>query len=454
LKKRFGLWDAVSLVVGIVVGTTIFRSPTLVFQNTAGPWQALGVWLAGGVLCLIGALCYSELATTYPRDGGDYEYLSRAFGPPVGFLFGWAQLTVVLTGSIGALAYAFADYGARLWDLPVTATAVASIVGLSLLNLLGVLVGKTVQNLLSGAKVLGLAGIVTAGIVWGRADALESVRTAPVGPGLGLAFVFVLYAYGGWNNAVFVAAEVKDPRRNLPRAMLLGLALITLIYLVTNAAYLALLGFDSARQSATPAADALQRAVGPWGGKAISVLVMISALGAMNGTILTGSRVYATVGEDHRAFRWLGSWSKRAAPAAAIVTQGLVALLLVVAVGTDVGRGLIDATLTGAGFQNVPWEQYFGGFEALVAGSAPVFWAFFLLTGVAQIVLRIKDPDRPRPFAAPLHPLPALVFCGMCIFMLYSSLEYARWLALLGAAPLLVGLPLAWLGRPGTKSGP
>jgi amino acid transporter len=443
LKKRFGLWDAISIVVGIVVGTTIFRSPTLVFQNTSGPWQALAIWVLGGVLCILGALVYSELATAYPRDGGDYEYLRRAFGPTTGFLFGWAQLTVVLTGSIGALAYAFADYGARLWDLPVTATAVASIVLLSGLNLLGVLVGKSVQNVLTAAKVLGLVGVIAAGLFAGSAP--ESVRTAPSGPGLGLALVFVLYAYGGWNNAVFVAAEVEDQRRNLPRAMILGLVLITLIYLAMNMAYLALLGFDDARESATPAADALQRAVGPWGGKAISVLVMISALGAMNGTILTGSRVYATVGEDHRAFRRLGSWNRRSAPAAALIAQGVIALLLVLAVGTAAGRGLIDVALAGVGFAKVPWEEYFGGFEALVAGSAPVFWGFFLLTGVAQILLRIRDRERARPFRAPLHPLPAVVFCAMCLFMLWSSVSYARWLALLGVVPLLLGLPLAWL---------
>ncbi|MHC4940155.1 MAG: APC family permease [Planctomycetota bacterium] len=443
MKKRFGLWDAISIVVGIVVGTTIFRSPTLVFQNTSGPWQALAIWVLGGVLCILGALVYSELATAYPRDGGDYEYLRRAFGPTTGFLFGWAQLTVVLTGSIGALAYAFADYGARLWDLPVTATAVASIVLLSGLNLLGVLVGKSVQNVLTAAKVLGLVGVIAAGLFAGSAP--ESVRTAPSGPGLGLALVFVLYAYGGWNNAVFVAAEVEDQRRNLPRAMILGLVLITLIYLAMNMAYLALLGFDDARESATPAADALQRAVGPWGGKAISVLVMISALGAMNGTILTGSRVYATVGEDHRAFRRLGSWNRRSAPAAALIAQGVIALLLVLAVGTAAGRGLIDVALAGVGFAKVPWEEYFGGFEALVAGSAPVFWGFFLLTGVAQILLRIRDRERARPFRAPLHPLPAVVFCAMCLFMLWSSVSYARWLALLGVVPLLLGLPLAWL---------
>jgi len=452
MEQRFGLWDAISIVVGIVVGTTIFRAPTIVFRNSAGAWEALGIWLLGGVLCLFGALCYAELATTYPRNGGDYEYLRRAFGRPMGFLFGWAQLWIVLAGSIGALAYAFADYGARLWDLPpwtVTWLAAASIVLLSGINLAGVVLGKTMQNLLSAAKVLGLCGVVVAGMIWGRGGTFEAVRTGsePAGPGLGLALVFVLYAYGGWNNAVFVAAEVRDQQRNLPRAMLLGLAGITAIYLAVNAAYLAVLGFESARQSATPAADVLQRAVGPWGGRAISLLVMVSALGSMNGTILTGSRVYAAVGEDYRMFRWLGRWNRRASPAAAITTQACTALLLVVVVGTERGRGAVDLALAGIGLAGVPWERYFGGFEALVAASAPVFWGFFLLTGISLVVLRIRNPNRPRPFSTPWYPLPVLVFCGTCVYMLYSSLDYARWLALLGAVPLLLGLPFCRLGQ-------
>lgn len=161
-SRSLQLRDTVSIIVGVVVGTAIFRFPTLVFQNVAGPWQALGVWLLGGILCLLGALCYTELATTYPRNGGDYEYLGRAYGRWMGFLFGWAQLAVILTGSIGAMAYAFADYGVRVVSLPREATAglaAAAILVLSAMNLLGILFGKSLQNLLSGAKILGLVAV-------------------------------------------------------------------------------------------------------------------------------------------------------------------------------------------------------------------------------------------------------------------------------------------------------
>ncbi len=455
ISNHLGMWDAVSIIVGIVVGTAIFRTPSMVFQNVSGPWQALGIWLLGGVLCLFGALCYAELATTYPRNGGDYEYLSRAYGRWSGFLFGWAQLSVILTGSIGAMAYAFADYAAGLWQRPETEKAwiaAAAVTTITLLNLFGVFFGKVLQNVLSSAKVLGLVGVVVAGMLWGSGDVFRSTIEIPKesGASLGLALVFVLYAYGGWNDAVFVAAEVRDLRRNLPRALILGLIGITAIYLAVNTAYLAVLGFDAARNSATPAADVLQRhqAVGSWGAQAISILVMISALGAINGMILAGSRVYATVGEDHRLFAWLGKWSsEKGAPVASLLVQGAIALILIFGVGTPQGRNLFDAGLAQLGLSGLPWDRYFGGFDTLVAGTAPVFWAFFLLTGIAIFVLRWTDGQRARPFRIPLYPIPPLVFCGMCVYMLYSSLDYARLLALLGIVPIALGLILYGLSR-------
>jgi len=456
-SPRLGAWDTASLIVGIVVGTAIFRAPQLVFENTLGPWTALGVWLAGGVLCLVGALCYAELATTYPRNGGDYEYLSRAGGRWLGFLFGWAQLAVILPGSIGAMAYAFADYTARLFDLPPGGTSLAwiaavAVAGLSALNLLGLAVGKSLQNVLTAAKILGLAGVIAAGLAWGSAETLAA-PAAPLGPkaptpSLALALVFVLYAYGGWNDAVFVAAEVRDPRRNLTRALLLGVGGITLLYLATNAAYLAVLGFDAARETSTPAAAVLQQAVGPWAGKAVSLLVMVSALGAINGMILAGSRVYATVGEDHRLFAWLGLWNARSAvPVVALAVQAAIALGLIVAVGTPAGRAALDAGLTGLGLAALPWERFSGGFDMLVAGTAPVFWAFFLLTGLSVFVLRAIDPGRVRPFRVPLFPLPPILFCATCLYMLHASARFAGALTLLGVVPLALGVPLWAISR-------
>ena len=458
IAPRLGLGDAVSIIVGIVVGTAIFKTPAMVFQNTPGPWAALTAWLVGGLLSLCGALCYAELATTYPRDGGDYEYLSRGYGRWLGFFFGWAQLTVIISGNIGIMAYAFADYAARV--LPNLASgivwlAVLPVVALSLANALGTVAGKTTQNVLTVAKILGLAAIVAAGIsvaigdqqipLAAPAPAVESAATLPA---FGLAMVFVLYGYGGWNHAAFVAAEVRDQRRNMPRALLLGLAAITAIYLTINAAYLAVLGFDGARGSATPAADVLALAIGPSGAAMMGLLVMISAAGAINGMIFTGARVFATWGADFPRLAWLGRWSSRTrAPVTAIAVLGIIAVLQMLTVGTSTGRRWFDVALTSVRLSPLPWDEYFGGFETLVAGTAPVFWLFFLLTGVALFVLRIRDRGRPRPFSTPLFPLPPIVFCLTCGYMLYASIAYAKWLTVLGVVPLALGVPAYFIAR-------
>jgi len=458
IAPTLGFWDAVSIIVGIVVGTTIFKSPHMVFLNTSGPVAALLIWALGGFLSLNGALCYAELATTYPRSGGDYHYLTKAFGRWMGFLFGWAQLAVILTGSIGAMAYAFADYGVQLWGgdpmaSPATVwLAAGSIVLLSVMNLLGIVVGKSVQNCLSVVKVLGLVGIFVAALLCSTRGSLVAPGTVE-GPGLGLALVFVLYAYGGWNDAAFVAAEVRGQQRNLPWALFVGITIITVIYLLVIIAYMVVLGFDGARNSTTPAADVMQRAVGDGGRSFISALVMVSALGAINGLILTGSRIYASLGADHPIFARLSRWDqRRGAPAAALVSQGAIALVLVLAVGTGVGRRLIDATLSVLQFDGLPWDKYGGGFDTLVAGTAPVFWTFFLLTGISLFVLRLQDGQRPRPFRTPLYPLPPIIFCCMCVYMLYSSLVWAKGLAIIGLLPLAVGVPLYAVSQWRTKT--
>jgi basic amino acid/polyamine antiporter, APA family len=449
VAARLGLWDTVSIILGIVVGTAIFRSSTVVFQSVSGPAAALGVWLVGGIVSWCGAVCYAELATAFPRDGGDYEYLSRAFGRWCGFLFGWAQLTTVISGNIGIMAYAFADYGVRHWPAAgpyAVWLAIVPIVALSLLNSCGVVAGKVAQNLFTLLKILGLALVVFAGVVaFVTPSTTIAVQTEPRQTDFGLALVFVLYAFGGWSHAAYVAAEVRDERRNIPRALMLGILGVTLVYLAVTAAYLLGLGFDAASQTSTPATDVVEHIVGPWGGRAISFLVMLSALGAINGMILTGTRVYATLGSDYPPLAWLGTWNRRdAAPIAAIATQAVASVALVLLVGTAVGRDLCDAVIRTLNLDPVDWKDFLGGFELLVAGSAPVFWTFFLLTGLSVFQLRRKYPTIERPFRIPLFPLPPVVFCMASAYMLYSSLAYAEWLSLIGIVPLTIGA-IVWL---------
>ena len=442
-----GLWDAVSIIIGIVIGTAIFKSPSMVFQSTSSPFYAMAAWLLGGGLSFMGAMCYAELATTYPRSGGDYQYLRRAFGPWMGFLFGWAQFWVIFTGSIGAMAYAFAEYFTQAFGVQrveLVWLAIAPVVVLSAANLFGVLLGKSTQNLLSGAKVLGLLAIILIGFMFGgEGKANTSLEGTSPTMGFGLAMVFVLYAYGGWNDAAFIASEVRNRSRNIPWALFLSTAGITLVYLLVNGAYLWVLGFQGARESWTPAADVMQRVAGPIGAQAISILIVVSALGAINGLIMTGSRIFSSLGEDHRLFQTLGHWHPRwRTPARSIFAQALVTIALILIIGTHFGRNTIDTCLVICGLGSLPWDTYFGGFETLVAGTAPVFWTFFLLTGVSQFVLRYRDPDRPRPFTTPLYPIPPIIFCLTSAYMLYASVTYAKTLCLIGVVPLLLGLPL------------
>lgn len=467
VQPQLGLWDAVSIMVGIVIGATIYESPPLIFNNVNSPAMGLGVWVLGGVLSLIGALCYAELASTYPRMGGDYVYLSRAFGPWVGFLFGWAQLAVVITASIGSMAFIFARYASQFWrDGPDPVVyAVAAVVVLSTMNVAGVVLGKGTQNALSLTKVIGLGAIVIAGVCWRQPEAFIAPVESRPGADFGLAMIFVLYGYGGWNDMAFVAAELRD-RRNIPRALLLGTLLITVIYVAVNAAYILALGFEGARSFEPPvAARILTNLAGQRGGQLMSVLVMVSALSAVNGLIFTGSRVYSSLGSDWTIFAFLGRWNQRlGSPLWSLLAQGAIGVTMILAVGTQTGRDVIDGILTGAGryvlpgvgLGPLPWQKYYGGFGTLVAGTAPVFWIFFLLTGISLFALRQRDRDIERPFSVPLFPVLPLIFCCTCFYMLYSALSYAKALSLLGFVPLAVGLVLYYLSphRPVAEAPP
>ena len=433
-KARLGLWDTISIIVGIVVGVSIFKAPPLIFANVATPGQALVAWIAGGLLALVGAQCYAELATTYPQSGGDFVYLSRAFGRGMGFLFGWAQIVAVLTGSVCVMAYVFADYAVGLFELPPAATigfAIGAVLGLTFLNAFGLVAGKAAQNILTLAKVLGVAGVLLTGLFWGAAPDPLEIKNPVHGPGFGLAMVLVLYTYGGWNDAAFVTAEIRDPQRQVPRALFLGISFILVLYLFMNLAYLKALGFEGLRISTTPAADVLELSFGAWASKALSLLVITSALGAVNGMLLTGSRLYSTVGKEHRLLAVLGQWNHRlGSPVWSLLTQATGATLLILTVGTATGRNVIDACFRIVAVTPPAWEDFSGDFERLIAGTAPIYWFFFFLTGVSLFVLRIRDPVTPRPFSVPVYPLPPLVFCGMCAYMLWSSLAYAGMITL------------------------
>jgi basic amino acid/polyamine antiporter, APA family len=430
--------DAVAITVGIVVGAGIFRTPSLVAANAGGEGAAMLLWLAGGAVSLVGALCYAELTSTYPHAGGDYHYLTRAYGRPLAFLFAWSRVTVIQTGSAALLAFVFGDYASqllRLGEHSPSIYAAAVIVALTGLNVLGVRQGARAQNWLTAVEVLSLLAVIVAGLALVAADvpaAPAAAQTAaaqgggaPASASLGLALVFVLLTYGGWNEAAYVSAEVGGSRRNVARALLISIAVITGLYMLVNWAYLRGLGLGGVAGSEAVAADLMRRAAGERGAQFVSLLVAVAALTSANATVITGARTNYALGRDFRLFRFLGRWDERAnTPANALVVQGALALALVTA-GT-LARG---------------------GFASMVEYTAPVFWLFFFLTGLALIVLRWREPEVPRPFRVPLYPVTPLLFCAACLYMLQSSLAYTGAGALAGVAVLLAGIPVLLIAR-------
>lgn len=449
-----GLWDVVSITIGIVVGTGIYETPPIVLQNVAGPWGAMMAWTLGGVMSLIGAFCFAELAAAYPRSGGDYIYLSRAFGSWLGFLFAWFQLSVIRAANIAMMGFVFADYAASIWNVPFArqwAWAGAAVLGLTLLNLLGVAFGKRTQNLLTLAKVIGLTGVLVVGFAWSQPLAVLESPVTHGSSSLATAMVLVLLTYGGWNDAAFVAAEVRGGPRAIAGALLVGTLAITLIYLLLNAAFLWGLGFERARNSHAIAADLLAQSFGSWGARAIAALVMVSALGAINGMLFSGARVYAALGVDHPVFAWLGRSHART-PWGALLMQSAISLGLIGVVGTLGGRASVNELLTRANLPAIEWTGH-GGFEVLSVVTTPLFWLFFLFCGLSVFVLRQRDPQLERPFTVPLYPELPLLFCGVCAYMIYAGIEYAQNMHLLGGlmavsgALLLAGLLLYRLSR-------
>ena len=430
--------DAVTLIVGLVVGSGIFRAPQLVAENTGTVALFLGVWVAGGLISLIGALCYAELTTTYPNAGGEYHFLRRAFGSNLAFLFAWSRSSVIQTGSIALLAYVFGDYLAPVLSLGPGSSpilAVVAVVALTGLNLAGLRHGKRTQVVLTVVELVGLGAVIVAGLFFlDGPSAAEPLADKGGGglAGLGLAMVFVLLTYGGWNEAAYISAEVKDGPRAMARTLFFGIGIITTLYLLANLAYVHALGLEGVSSSSVVAADVMRAALGPWGATLLSLAVAVSALTSANATIITGARGTYALGRDFGAFRVLGRWNDRdSTPVNALFLQGALALTLV-------AFGAVARS----------------GFEAMVAYTAPVFWSFLALAALSLIVLRRKEPERVRPFRVPFYPFTPLIFIAAALFMLYSSVRYAGSGALIGVAVMLAGVPVLFFVRPAPSSGP
>jgi len=434
-RPTLGLRAAVALIVGVVIGAGIFKAPAIVASMSGNATAMFALWALGGLVSLVGALCYAELTTAYPHAGGDYHFLQRAYGRTVAFLFGWARFSVITTGSIALLGFVFGDYLQQALPLPglargtgATLYACAVIAVLTLLNLRGIRTGAATQGWLTLLEVGGL--LLIAGAAAFLADpapaAPASAITTPTGTGgeaaahsanYGMAMVFVLLTYGGWNEAAYISAEVRDGRRCMVKALTLSILIITGLYLLVTWACWHVLGLDGMAASEALAADVMRATVGPAGETVIALLVAVSALTSINATMIVGARTGYAMGCDWPRLCRLGRWDgERDSPAAAMLVQGIAALVLV-GVGSAVGSG----------------------FKAMVEFTAPVFWLFFLLAGASLFVLRRREPSLPRPFKVPLYPLLPLLFCASCAWMLWSSLSYVF-------SQSLGGLNAAWIG--------
>jgi len=425
--------DGAAVIVGMVVGIGIFGFPPLVAMHAPTPAVYIGLWLAGGLVMLVGALCYAELGSAYPDSGGEYHYLTRAWGRPVGLLFAWARGTVVQTGAIAAVAFIYGDYAQRLLPLgahgPAVHAAIA-VIALTAVNIIGTRQSKAAQLVFTTLTLVALASVMLAGVIDDGSHAVDAAPASAMPAGelagmLGMGMVFVLLTYGGWNEAAYLSGELRNPQRDVSRVMLAGTAVVTAGYLLVNLAYLHIFGLQGLRDSQAVGADVMRVVAGPYAAIVLSLLICVTALSTINASIMTGARVYYALGRDVPALRALGAWSQRGAtPVRGLLLQGAITLALV-------AFGAMQAN----------------GVQTMVAYTAPVFWLFMTLVAMSVWRLRRIDPQRPRPFRVPLYPVLPGLLALCCAGLLWSSAAYAGQGALLGLAVLAAGVPLLWLNR-------
>ncbi len=418
-------WHAVSVCIGMVIGAGIFITTPLAAANVPSGGVLLAVWIFGGAMSLAGALCFAEMSAAFPDAGGDYHFLRRAYGDGVGFLFAWSRFAVIHTGSMALLAFTFGDYLATLVPLGEYGGAwfaAATIVALAALNLAGLKFGIGTQVWLLWLVLAGMVAVVTAG-VWLAGTSEQPAATAAAEPlpfALGTALVYVFLAYGGWSDTATLSAEIRDQQRGMKRALLIGMGLVTLLYVLVNWAYVRGLSQDGLARSEAPAADLMLAAFGAPGQTLIVAIVALTAITSMNAILIAGSRTTYAAARDTAGLEPLRSWHvARGTPRAAIVATAGLALALV-AFGAYTR----------------------GGFATMVDYLSPVYWLFMTMSGIALLVLRRRYPDAPRPFRVPGYPWVPLAFIASSAYVLYSSLRYVRIGAVAGVVVLAAGLAL------------
>jgi APA family basic amino acid/polyamine antiporter len=437
LKRDLGAWPAASIVVGTVIGSGIFLVPRTMIQRVGSVEMVFAVWIAGGLLSLAGALSYAELAAAMPEAGGEYVYLREAYGPLWGFLYSWTQMWVAKSGSIATLATGFFLYLANFFPqldivfysvpLPLGPNggplefrygqlfAIILVLGLAWLNYYGVKLGGEVQTAVTAVKVLLIALIILAGLSLGHSHAPEHGAAAPLTfAGFIAALVAALWAYDGWNNVSMVASEVRAPQRNLPLALIAGTAGVIGIYLLANAAYFRILAPSEVAGSERVAAEMMGRILGMPGASAVSIAAMISIFAALNGSILSGSRVPYAAAREGLFFSAVGKVDPvHRTPGVSIVALSLWSCLLV---------------LSG---------KYDDLFNLVIFAS----WILYGMTAASVIVLRVKKPDLARPYRTVGYPIVPLLFVLGASILVVSTFFDRRRESLMGVGLMVLGLP-------------
>jgi amino acid transporter len=424
--RSLGLFDSTMLVVGCIVGAGIFRTASSIAAEVTSPALMLALWVIGGLLSLCGALCYAELAAIFPATGGDYVFIRETYGRLPAFLFGWTKLFIERTGTIAILGFVFAEYLGRVfgfgegWLRPIAALAVLS---LTAVNVAGLRWGTLVQNVFTVLKIATLGALVFVAVraVVGGYALTPDWSFPPLESGtlqsLGVALVYVLWTYGGWTEAAYVAEEVRQPVRNVPRSIIGGVLLTTVLYLLVNWSYLLFVPVEQLPKTPLVAAAVMYKASGDAGAVFISTMIACSAFGALNGYILTGGRILYALARDHRLFAHLGTLHpERRTPALALWANGAIA------------AGLIFTKT----------------FEQIMTYSTVVITVFFILAVAAVVILRRRKPREPRPYRTWGYPVTPLLFIlAMIGFIIDVSIKQPEEAAF-GFVLLAIGVPLYW----------
>ncbi len=432
LAGKLGLFDSTMLVMGGIVGAGIFINPYVVAERVHSPALILGAWVAGGALAMLGAFVYAELADRMPHTGGEYAYLRECYHPLVGFLFGWVLLLVVMTGGMAAVAVTFARYFLALTGLGVSdrVVVVVTLAALTVVNCLGAKLGSRVQSLLMVMKIVVIAGVILAGflLVSHPFPMLRPVLppVADRGSSFGLATAFgaamipVLFAFGGWQTSNFIAGEIRDPRRNLTRALMIGVAAVIVLYVAINAVCVRALGAQGLAATTVPATEVMRGALGAGGARLVAFGIAVSTLGFLSQSILTGPRVYFAMANDGLFFRGVARITRRTrVPAVAIVLQSCWTAVIALS----------------------------GSYEQILNYVVSMNFIFFGLSATCLFVLRRREARAPktdgaRGFRVPGHPCTTLAFIAACWLVVLDTIYKYPANTAVGLAVLLLGVPV------------